>query len=246
MKITVIGFYGGYPYNGQATSSYLVQSDDFNLLLDCGSGALIQLEKVLDPLQLDAVILSHYHADHIADVGVLQHYWQLNPGIKKEPLLPIYGHTLDMVNFKRLNWPNSTQAMPYETNQPLDLGPFRITFLPVQHPVDAFAMRIVEKNSGKNFVFTADTRYFSELVKFVQDTDLMISDTNFLSEPKGSKWHLTVPETGKIVNEAHVKRLLMSHLPQNVAASELVKKAREVIKDDITVQCAQTNLSIIL
>ncbi|GAJ25934.1 metal-dependent hydrolase [Liquorilactobacillus sucicola DSM 21376 = JCM 15457] len=78
MKITILGFFGGYPYDGKATSSYLLQSDGYNLLLDCGSGALLNLEKELDPLQLNAVLLSHYHQDHIADIGVLQYYWQLN------------------------------------------------------------------------------------------------------------------------------------------------------------------------
>lgn len=99
MKITVLGYYGGYPFNGDGTSSYLVQSDDFNLLLDCGSGALIELEKHLDPLQLDAVVLTHYHADHIADVGVLQHYWQLAPGIKKSQFCQFMGiHLTNLIS----------------------------------------------------------------------------------------------------------------------------------------------------
>lgn len=72
MKLTVLGCLGAYPYEGQGTSSYLLQADGFNLLLDAGSSTLVELEKELDPLDLDAVILSHYHRDHIADLGVLQ------------------------------------------------------------------------------------------------------------------------------------------------------------------------------
>ena len=70
MKLTVLGCLGAYPYEGQGTSSYLLQADGFNLLLDAGSSTLVELEKELDPLDLDAVILSHYHHDHIADLGV--------------------------------------------------------------------------------------------------------------------------------------------------------------------------------
>ena len=76
MKLTVLGYYGGYPFQNKGTSGYLIQSDGFNLLLDCGSGVLMSLENQIDPLKLNAVVLSHYHADHIADVGVLQYYWQ--------------------------------------------------------------------------------------------------------------------------------------------------------------------------
>ena len=68
-----------YPYKNQGTTGYLLQSDGFNLLIDAGSATLIKLQEHLDPLDLDAVILSHYHHDHIADLGVLQYYWQLHP-----------------------------------------------------------------------------------------------------------------------------------------------------------------------
>ncbi|MBA1394328.1 MBL fold metallo-hydrolase, partial [Lactobacillus sp. XV13L] len=91
MKLTVLGYYGGYSYRGQGTSGYLLQDQGFNLLLDCGSGVLNSLESVLDPLQLDAVLLTHYHHDHTADLGVLQYYWQLKSGSKKHLELPIYG-----------------------------------------------------------------------------------------------------------------------------------------------------------
>ena len=79
MKLTVLGCLGAYPYKNQGTTGYLLQSDGFNLLIDAGSATLIKLQEHLDPLDLDAVILSHYHHDHIADLGVLQYYWQLHP-----------------------------------------------------------------------------------------------------------------------------------------------------------------------
>lgn len=83
MKLTVLGCLGAYPYKNQGTTGYLLQSDGFNLLIDAGSATLIKLQEHLDPLDLDAVILSHYHHDHIADLGVLQYYWQLHP--KRNP-----------------------------------------------------------------------------------------------------------------------------------------------------------------
>lgn len=61
LKITVLGCLGAYPYKGEGTSSYLLESDGFQLLLDAGSTTLVNLEEHLDPLTLDAVILSHYH-----------------------------------------------------------------------------------------------------------------------------------------------------------------------------------------
>lgn len=122
LKITVLGCLGAYPYKGEGTSSYLLESDGFKLLLDAGSTTLVNLEEHLDPLTLDAVILSHYHYDHIADLGVLQYYRQLYPVMEPTPVLPIYGHTEDSIHFEALNMPGVSKAVPYFEAEELKLG----------------------------------------------------------------------------------------------------------------------------
>ncbi|KRM58510.1 hypothetical protein C5L31_001216 [Secundilactobacillus malefermentans] len=239
MKLTVLGYYGGYPQNGVGTSSYLVQSNQFNLLIDCGSGALLSLEKVLDPLQLNAVVLSHYHHDHTADIGVLQYYWQLHPQNRAQDLLPIYGHTQDPLNFGALNWPNSTIGKPYSEDKELVLGPFEISFLETQHPVPAFAMRITERETGKVLVFTADTNYFNKMVEFSKNSDLLLTDTNFFDDKQGKKWHLTAGESGTLAKLAGAKNLLLTHLPQNGDLEELTRQAQQSAGDLIPVQHAE-------
>ena len=104
MKLTTLGCWGAYPYKDGGTTSYLVTSEDgFQLLMDCGSRAVTELEKEISPLDLDAVIISHYHPDHVADLGVLRHYFQLYPKhLWKPKILPIYGHTEDEQEFAKL------------------------------------------------------------------------------------------------------------------------------------------------
>ena len=78
MKLTTIGCWGGYPYKDTGTTSYLITAENgFQLLMDVGSRAVNELEKEISPLDVDAVIISHYHPDHIADLGLLFHYRQL-------------------------------------------------------------------------------------------------------------------------------------------------------------------------
>ncbi|MHA8138140.1 MBL fold metallo-hydrolase [Lactobacillaceae bacterium Scapto_B20] len=245
MKVTVLGFYGGYPSNGDGTSSYLIQSGNFNLLLDCGSNALNELENQINPLNLDAVILSHYHHDHTADIGVLQYYWQLHPNGRKQPILPIYGNTEDPLNFGSLTWDHATVGKAYSELSDLQVGPFKISFMRTHHPVPAFAMRIIDED-GKVLVFTADTNYFDGLVPFAKEADLLITDTNFYADKTGTKWHMTSSESGMLAAKSNAKKLLMSHLPQTGDFNRLINEAKGKISHDLDVDVAASNKQIIL
>lgn len=244
LKLTVLGFLGGYPANGNGTSSYLLESGDFKLLIDCGSAALLSLEEVSDPLKLNAVILTHYHHDHTADVGVLQYYWQLHEKRYAEAVLPIYGHQLDQENFAGLSWPNSTKGIAYDPKETLDLGPFSITFFKTHHPVAAFALRIVEKLTKKVLVFTADTAYFPELTAFAKRADLLMTDTNFFADKTGQKWHMTSTESGKLAKDSAAKQLLITHLPANGDYNQLRAEVEKSAGVQIPVTVASRHLTI--
>lgn len=230
MKVTVLGIYGGYPYAGVPSSSYLIQEGDFNLLLDAGSGSLLALEKILDPLQLDGVLLSHYHHDHAADVGVLQYYWQLHQGQKKHEFLNIYGHTQDPSAYASLSLDGVAKGHSYNDFSTLDLGPFKIDFLRTVHPVPAYAMRI-ENEKGELLVYTADTAYFDGLVDFSKNADLIIADTNFDSKKTGRIWHMTSIQSAELAKKSNAKSLLLSHLPQQINHSHLLNETIVIFKN---------------
>lgn len=226
MQVTVLGCYGGYPYNGVGTSSYLVTSGDYHLLVDCGSGALTALQRYLDPLQLDAVLLTHYHHDHTADVGVLQYLWQLAPGTKREPVLPIYGHTADQAAFAGLTWPGATEGRAYQPTETLHLGPLTITFGATKHPVPAYAPRITETATGRTLAFTADTTVFDGLADWARGADVLLADTNFYADHQGTAWHLTSTQVGDLAKRAQVGELLLTHLPQTGSLAQLQQEAQ--------------------
>lgn len=226
MKLTILGYYGGYPDHGVGTSAYLVQSGDYNLLMDAGSGALLALEKVLDPNLLDAVLLTHYHHDHVADFGVLQYYYQLHSGPKKHLPLPVYGHTKDPLNFAALTFGDFTKGQGYDGASTLTLGPLKLTFLETEHPVPAFAVRIEETTTGKVLVNTSDTRAFAGLAPFANGADLLLADTNFLADKPAPRWHLTAPQAGQLAADAQVKHLVLTHLPQELSLATLKAQAQ--------------------
>nr|MBA2717467.1 MBL fold metallo-hydrolase [Propionibacteriales bacterium] len=71
MKLTVVGCSGSLPGPESAASCYLLEAPyegrTFRLLLDLGSGALGPLQRYADLAAIDAVALSHLHADHCLD-----------------------------------------------------------------------------------------------------------------------------------------------------------------------------------
>src|SRR5690606_26080497 len=105
MKVIPVGIWGGYPKANGATSSFLIEHDGFHCLVDCGSGVLASVQNYVPLEKLDAVVISHYHADHVADTGSLQHSKLINSYLgKPSPVLPISGHDRDAENFAKLSY----------------------------------------------------------------------------------------------------------------------------------------------
>lgn len=233
MKVTVIGYWGAFPKKNEATSCYLFEHDGFRLLVDCGSGALAQLQNVIDIEQIDAVIISHYHHDHVADIGPLQYARLIKKNLGAHlPELPIYGHSFDRDGFARLAHKGVTKAVAYDPNDELHIGPFTITFMPTEHPAVCYAMRICA--GEKTVVYTADSSYLPEFVPFAKHADVLICECNFYAGQQAKQaGHMTSEEAATIARDAGVKTLLLTHLPHFGNVEQLVDEAKTIFHGDV-------------
>lgn len=240
MKLTALGVWGGYPTRDAGTTSYLLQSEEgFNLLLDAGSRAVTELEHELSPNDLDAIILSHYHEDHIADLGALRQYRQLQT-VKPE-MLPIYGHQENEYEFSKLSLENVSEGIAYDVENGTSVGPFDIQFLKTVHPVICYAMRIVERATGQVLIYTGDTGYFAELVDFSKDADILLADVYFFKDKAKMPNHLSSVESGEIAAQANVKKLILTHLPQ-VGDLQVLREEAQEAAGNIPVDLAQPHM----
>ncbi|WP_099223663.1 MBL fold metallo-hydrolase [Listeria costaricensis] len=241
MKLTVFGHWGGYPLKNDGTSSYLLEEDGFKLLIDVGASAVSIMQNYVDPAELDAVILSHYHPDHVADVGILQHVRLLGNHEKRLPVLPIYAHEEDERGFSYLTMKDISEARTYHETDTLEVGPFSISFLRTIHPVPCFAMRFTA--NGKSIVYTADSAYQESFVRFSEQADFLFADTNFFKEMAGkSRVHMASVEVGRLAKLASVKKLMLTHLPQNGSLAQLKNEAAAEFDGEILL--AEKGLSI--
>lgn len=244
MKVTVIGSWGGYPKKNGASSGYLLEHNGFQLLIDCGSGVLAKLQNIIQPEELDAVLLSHYHPDHIADIGVLQHARLIQGFLGKDfPSLVIYGHHFDQAEFTKLSFKEVTKGKAYIPNEILTVGPFQVSFLKTSHPVPCYAMRIVA--DGKVVVYTADSSFKEEFIEFSKNADLLLCECNFYGYQNGkSSGHMNSIEAGKLAQQASVKQLILTHLPHYGDLSDLVSEAS--IEYSGPIRLAEESLAISL
>lgn len=252
MKVTTLGCWGGYPYKDGGTTSYLITGHDgFQLLMDAGSRSLNELEKELSPLELDAVLISHYHPDHVADLGVLRHYRQLYPKHLWEPkLLPTYAHDEDVAEFAKLSLPGVSEGIAYDVNGTQTIGPFDVTFIKTVHPVVCYAFRIRERETGQVLVFTGDTGFFDALADFVDGADLFLADVYLYEGNENHIAHLTTKEAGQIAKQAKVKKLVLTHMPPVAPEGinpdnhlEILRQEAQHHADAISVDLAKPHMS---
>ncbi|MGT2866259.1 MBL fold metallo-hydrolase [Streptococcus fryi] len=252
MQLRTLGFWGAYPYKDAGTTSFLLTGQNgFQLLIDAGSRSVNELEKVISPLDLDAVIISHYHPDHVADLGVLRHYFQLYPKHLWNPkVLPIYAHDEDLLAFEQLSIPSVSKGIAYQTDGVETIGPFDITFIKTVHPVPCYAMRILERETGQVLVFTGDTGYFEAFEAFTEGADLLLADVYLFEGNENHFAHLTSKEAGIIAKNAGVKRLVLTHLPQFAPIGletddhlEYLRKEAERYADKVPVDLARPHKS---
>ncbi len=232
MKLTVIGSWGAYPGKHGVTSGYLLQAEHYNVLLDCGSAVLSRLQEHIDINELDSVVLSHYHPDHVADVGVLQHAVIVQMALgRRVKQLTFYGHTEDTY-FETFAMEKYTRFEEYTEGRSCNIGPFSFTFLKVPHPVSSFAMRI--EYDGKSLGYTGDTQWSERLPSFFRGVDILLSEASLYTEEKGKiSGHLTAEEAGHLAFKAHAGRLLLIHFPHVGDYRELREEASTVFNGPV-------------
>jgi ribonuclease BN (tRNA processing enzyme) len=229
VRLTVVGCSGSAPGPASAASCYLVEHDGFSLVLDMGSGSFGALQALADPARVDAVYLSHLHADHCLDVAPFI-VWSRYSGQARPGPLPLYA---PVGADRRL-------ALAYDGDGgPIDdvfdvlavgpgeweLGPFAVTTARTAHPVECYAIRLTA--GGRSLVYTGDTGASDDVVRLAAGADVLLAEAAHPDQPGlPQALHLTGREAGEHAAAAGVGRLLLTHIPAWVDPAAQLAAAR--------------------
>lgn len=223
MRLTIVGCAGSYPNPAGPASCYLVEHDGFRMVLDLGSGALGPLQRYVDPAELDAVLLSHLHADHFLDVCGLYVARRYRPeGVP--PLLPLYGPggVASRVAAAYGMGPSEPMADVFDIHEypagDFTVGPFQVSHVRVRHPIECHALRVSVAAAGgaagvtKSLVFSGDTGPCDELAELATGADVALFEASFREGDDNPRdLHMTAREAAEAARRAGVGRLILTH-----------------------------------
>jgi ribonuclease BN (tRNA processing enzyme) len=215
VQVTVVGCAGSFPGPDSPASCYLIDAGGFRLVLDLGNGALGPLQRYCQLADVDAICLSHLHADHCLDMcgySVAQNYHPAGP---RRPI-PVYGpagteQRLDRALGGELR--SMADAFDFITLEPgpLQIGPLQITAALMNHPVQTFGFRI--EHGGTVLAYSADTGPSDELVTLAAGADVLVCEASFIDAPRlPGNLHLTARQAGEHAARADPGELILTHL----------------------------------
>lgn len=222
MRLTVIGCAGSFAGPDSSASCYLVDAPfegrTYRLLIDLGSGAFGPLQRHSTIRDIDAIALSHLHADHCFDMSgfyVVSRYHPEGaftqipvhaPEGAGDFLVAAYGEE------ERTGMIEQFAFDPWRDGGTIQLGPFAVTSVLVNHPVPAFAFRI--STDTHTLAYSGDTGPTDALIDIVEGADLFLCEASFVeSGDNPPNLHLTGAEAGHYATQGGVGRLLVTHIP---------------------------------
>jgi ribonuclease BN (tRNA processing enzyme) len=214
MRLTVLGGCGAWPEAGQACSGFLLEHDGFRLIVDLGYATLPRLLEYAAADQIDAVVISHGHPDHCADLNPLLRARALRDD--PPPPLPVHAPPGALEAVLALDSPGMlADAIELREIRPgtrLDIGPFRAVTRLLPHWVPNVGMRLTA--GGASVMYTGDSGPAAEVAELARDADLLLAEATYVSQvPEDSRRYLSsAADAGRQATRAGARRLLLTHL----------------------------------
>ena len=219
MRLTVLGKSPAWADAGGACSSYLVEEGPTTIVLDCGNGAFGKLRDRVDYRDVDAVVISHLHGDHLLDLVPFAYALTVGPGPKREEKARLLAPRGADAFFRRLagTWGDERRIVDafavseYEPSSEARVGEITVRTHPVPHAGLTHAIELTAAGGGR-IVFGSDGRYSEELIAAASGTEVLIAEATLSEADDSQHVHMSAEEAGRLAREAEVGRLVLTHI----------------------------------
>ncbi len=239
MWLTVLGSAASSPGPGQACAGYLVEGGHAHVLLDCGNGVLSNLAGVIDPLTLDALLITHGHPDHVVDIYALQALIRYAPEGPVDPL-ELY---LPSGLFERMTCLLSERgakefaaafiAHDLCDGEPVTVGGLTITPHGVDHGTETFAFVVTD--GDVKLCYSSDTLPGPRILEAARGCDLLLAEATLPEKYAGVAPHMTAAEAGILARDAEAGALVLTHVWPTNDRAKMLAAAGEVFDGPVSV-----------
>jgi len=217
MRLTILGSSGTYSTPGHPTSGYLLQDEGTSVWLDTGSGSFAALQNVIDFNSLDALVITHVHADHCIDV--LGFYHAVRYGGRPETIIPAHVPAGLAERLKAfLGDPDHSIAKTLDfrvhgEGDRVQIGGIEFRFAITDHPVPTLGVRATAQ-SGRVLAYSADTGPQGSWSWIAEGANLFLCEATYQGPADEKPWahHLTAGEAGLIARRVKAQTLMVTHL----------------------------------
>ncbi|THA34061.1 MBL fold metallo-hydrolase [Streptomyces sp. A1277] len=231
LQLTVLGSATPYASVDNPCSGYLVSGGGARVWVDAGSGTLAPLQRHVRLDELDAIWISHLHADHSADL-LTAYYAALYADIRLAAPIPLYGPpgTADRLAHFLTNGPVRSPVESAFALQELSdghearVGALALTSRAVAHGMPAFAVRV--EAGGRSLVYSGDTAPCASLTALAEGCDALLCEAESDRAPdEGEQVHHTPEDAGDTAGAARAGRLIVTHVGRFVTPQDAVARA---------------------
>jgi ribonuclease BN (tRNA processing enzyme) len=245
MKLTVLGRSPAAPNPGEACAGYLVEGGGARVLVDIGPGIVSQLLRFHHPDELDAVVISHMHTDHMLDLVTLRYVypWRARPRDQRLRVVAPAGSADQLLDLARgvgnaRHFEDSFRLSEHDGSSTFSYAGLSLTPVQTLHYIPCWGFRI--EGDGRRLSYTADTAPCGGLVDLADGADLLLSEATLRSldedaEPPEPRGHLLPAEAGAAAREARAGRLLLTHLPVEGGGSSARQAAAAAFGGDVEI-----------
>lgn len=253
MRVTVLGKSPSWQDAGGACSGYLLQDDGVSVLIDCGNGVFSKLRQFVDYTEVDAVVLSHLHADHFLDLVPFAYGLTLPPGERRRPTLHLPpGGAAELDRITTIWGSDGLVAEAFEINEyeraaSLELGPLEARLHPVPHFAETHAVELRSPGGG-SLLYGSDCRAGEEIVAAAEGVDVLVAEATLPASesrvPVAERGHMSAADAGAVAADAGVGSLILTHFSDMLDPVRLLADAGE--RFDGPVELARGGLEVYL